>query len=193
MMPVTPATLVKHLRLVQRILAGRRVEDKQGRMGRPGVDLLQHTDDLLELGHQVGLVLQAAGGVDDQDIDVAGPGFHIGVEGKARGIGAGRPGHDGGADAPAPDLELLDGGGPERVAGGEHDGEALAARDGAELADRGRLARTVHSDDQDDEGTVSVLESERAFDGRQDLLDLARKHGPDLLGSDFAVVAAHRR
>ena len=51
----------------------------------------------------------------------------------------------------APDLELLDRGGAERVAGGEHDRSALGAELGGELADGRGLARAVDADDQDHE------------------------------------------
>ena len=43
-----------------------------------------------------------------------------GVEGEARGVGAELRGDDRRAGALAPDLQLLDRGGAERVAGGEH-------------------------------------------------------------------------
>ena len=38
--------------------------------GAAGVDLLHHPHDLLELVHQHRLVLQAAGGVDEQHVDL---------------------------------------------------------------------------------------------------------------------------
>ena len=97
-----------------------------------------------------------------------------GVEGEARGIGAGRPRDDRGADALAPDRQLLDGRGAERVAGREHDRVALARGDGAELADGRGLARAVDADDEDDEGLLGA-EGERHLDGLQDLGDLARR------------------
>ena len=54
------------------------------------------------------------------------------------------------AGALAPALELLDGGGAERVGGADHDllAERLAQVPG-ELADRGRLAGAVDADDED--------------------------------------------
>jgi hypothetical protein len=56
------------------------------------------------------------------------------------------------ADALAPHVELLHGGGAEGVASGEHDLLALALQLGRELADRGRLADAVDADDHHHRG-----------------------------------------
>jgi hypothetical protein len=51
----------------------------------------------------------------------------------------------------APHLQLLDGGGAERIAGGEHDGAAHLPRQvPGELAERRRLAGAVDARDEDD-------------------------------------------
>ena len=63
-----------------------------------------------------------------------------GVEGEARGIGALLARQHRRADPLAPDLELLDGRGPERVAGGDHHLQALGAEFLRQLADGGGLA-----------------------------------------------------
>ena len=58
-------------------------------------------------------------------------------------------GDDRRADAVSPDLQLLDRGGAEGVAGGEEDAVILFLQPVGELADRRRLARAVDADDED--------------------------------------------
>ena len=55
--------------------------------GADAIQLLDDPDDLVEFGHQIGLVLQPAGRVDEQDVGAVGGGLRHGVEGQARGIG----------------------------------------------------------------------------------------------------------
>jgi F420-0:gamma-glutamyl ligase len=50
------------------ILARRRVEHEQHRMGRLRVYLFEDADDLLQLAHQIGLVVQPSGGIDEQNV-----------------------------------------------------------------------------------------------------------------------------
>ncbi len=121
-------------------------------MRRRSIDLLHHADDFFELAHQRRLVLQPAGGVDHQHVDSLGARGLQRLVGEPRGIRAGLAGDDAGARALAPDFELIDRGGPEGVARGEHHALALAKKFSRELADRGGLAGTVDADHQDDEG-----------------------------------------
>src|SRR6185503_5449698 len=109
-----------------------------------------HAPDLGQLVHQVGLRVQAARGVDDDHVGAALAPAGDGVEGHGAGIRALGPLDDVHAGALAPALELLDGGGAERVGGADHDPavERLAQVPG-ELADRRRLARAVDADDED--------------------------------------------
>ena len=67
--PVTPAIVAEHFDLGEGILAGGRVEDEQNVVRRFRVQPAEHAADLGELVHQVRLVLEAAGGVDDQRVD----------------------------------------------------------------------------------------------------------------------------
>jgi hypothetical protein len=60
------------------------------------------------------------GGVDEQHVDALLLRLRQRIEGKARRIGALRAGDDRRAGALAPHFELLDGGGAEGIAGGEH-------------------------------------------------------------------------
>ena len=59
--------------------------------GAPGILRCDDVADLLQLAHQVGLGVQPAGGVDDQDVDAAGQGAVAGVVGDARRVGPGAP------------------------------------------------------------------------------------------------------
>ncbi len=90
-------------------------------------------------------------------------------------------GDDRRADAVAPDLELLDRGGAERVAGGEQDAVVLLLQPMGELADRRRLARAVDADHQDDVRARKAPDFQRLGDRSEDLFDL--------LGEDRAKAA----
>ena len=150
--PVTPAMRREFGRLRQRVLPDGRVEHEQHGVRRARVDLLHHAHDLFELGHQLGLVLQAPGGVDDQHVGAVAPCAAVSAS-NAR-LAASEPcsrGDDRSRRCAAPDLQLLDRGGAERVAGGEHHLAALGAEARRELADGGGLARAVHADHEDDE------------------------------------------
>ncbi len=100
--------------MLQRILTGRGVEHEQHAVWCGGVVLPHHTDDLLQLGHEVRLIVQPARGVDDHD--VGGLSRFERVEGDAGGIGSGFFGHDRNTHPLAPDFQLLDRRRPEGVA-----------------------------------------------------------------------------
>ena len=55
------------------ILPGRRIEHQQHRMGRLLVLLLEDPDDLVKLGHEVRLVLQPPGRVDEENVGCRPP------------------------------------------------------------------------------------------------------------------------
>ena len=141
-------------------------------MRRGGVDLAQHANDLLQLVHQHLLVLQPAGGIDQQHIGAAIARPAQCIEHETGRVGADRPRDHLGAGALAPDLQLVDGGGAEGVAGREHDASALATETSGELADRRGLAGAVDADDQDDVRLHRRVDLERACDGGQHALDL---------------------
>ncbi len=69
--------------------------------------------------------MEAAGGVDDEDVGVAGLGGGAGVVERGGGVAALFGFDDLDVGALGPDFELLDGGGAEGVGGAEEDGAAL--------------------------------------------------------------------
>ena len=139
--------------------------------------------DLAELAHQVILGVQAAGGVDDEHVDLAGLGGVDGVVDDGAGIGALPLADDLDAQPLAPDGELLDGGGAEGVAGGEHHPLALLLSAAGELGDRGRLADAVDAHHQGQHGTA-------AEDARAGHLV---EHVRHLVGEQLAQLGGARR
>jgi hypothetical protein len=149
----------EQLRLADAVLPGRGVDGHQRLVRSVGHLLGDHAPDLGELLHQVVLRVQAAGGVDDHHVGAALASAGDGVEGHGTGV---RPlgaldEIDVGALGPA--LELLDGGGAERVGRADHDllAERVAQVPG-ELADRRRLAGAVDADDEDDRRLVADVD-----------------------------------
>ena len=132
------------------VLADRRVEDEQG--FQAGLGQLADDDplDLLELGHEVRVRVDAARRVDEEDLALLGLERLGGVEDDGRGVGPVGTLDDGDAELLAPERELFLGRGPEGVGGREHDPPAVAFVPGGELSGRGRLAATVDADHQDD-------------------------------------------
>ena len=92
--------------------------------GAPGEPLRDHAPHLGELLHQVLLRVQPAGGVDDHDVAPARLAGADRVERDGRRIGAARRADEVGLRAPGPGLELLGGGGAERVGRADHDARA---------------------------------------------------------------------
>src|SRR6185312_11733623 len=75
--------------LGERVLSDGGVEYEQNGMRRRWVGLLDHTYDFLQFVHQFAAVLQAAGGIDEQYVDVAFFGRTQRVEDQAGGVRAG--------------------------------------------------------------------------------------------------------
>ena len=136
------------------VLTDAGVQGEHDFVGGAGIQL---GDDALHFGqfvHEVALGVQAAGGVDDEHIHMAGAGGFQSVVGDGGRVGAVGLGDDGDGVAFAPDLELLDGGGAEGVARGQQDAVAVALKSMGELADGGGLADAVDADHQNDEGAA---------------------------------------
>src|ERR1700747_2271812 len=168
--PGDAGDVAKDLDLGERILPDRCVEHQQNGMRHCGVDLLHHAHDLLQLVHQHRLVLRAAGGVDEQHVYFLAPRLRERVENEPGGVGTRSARDHQRAAAPTPDVELVDGGRAEGIAGGEHHRAALGAELGGELADGRSLARAVDADDEGDE-RPSCADQERLGHRDEDLLD----------------------
>ena len=98
-----------------RVLAGHRVDDEEDVVG------LRPLADLRQLGHQLLVDVEAAGGVDDEDVATVLTGAVEGPGGDLDRVGVGPLLVDMGAGAAADGDELVDGGGTVDVAGGERD------------------------------------------------------------------------
>ena len=146
-MPVTSTISLKTRAWIEAVLAGGGVEDEE-HLGDRGL-LLDDPLDLAELVHQAGLVLQAAGGVDEDGVDAVVDAVLDRLEGHAGGVAALGAADDLDADALAPGGELVDGRGAERVGRAERDREVLGDEDAGDLADGGGLAGAVDADDED--------------------------------------------
>src|SRR6476659_3900066 len=106
--------LGEDLGLLQAVLPGGGVEDEQHLVDL--ALLLDDALDLAELVHEADLVVQAAGGVDDDDVGLDLPGRLDRVARDRRGVSALLLGADRGYPDPgAPRLELVRRGGPEGV------------------------------------------------------------------------------
>ena len=137
-------------RLVQAVLTGGRVEHEQHVVRGAGDEFGGGAFHFLQLGHQVGFCVQAAGGVDDDHICAAGLRCGERVVNHGRGIGSGFLLDDDDVGAPGPDFQLFDGGGAKGVGGGEDHGGAFFFPAVGELADGGGLAGAVDADDEND-------------------------------------------
>src|SRR5580704_5435996 len=117
--------LAENLDLRQRVLADGGVEHEQHGMRRRRLDLLHHPHHLFQLAHQFGTVLQTAGGVDQQHVDVFLFCRLDRLENQTGGVGAGLARDEQSAAALGPDLELIDGRGAKRIARRQHYRAAL--------------------------------------------------------------------
>ena len=116
--------LLEHLDLLQGILSRGGVQYQQHRVRSRCVLFAQHADDLGQFLHQCGLVVQAARGVDQQDVGALGFRLRQRIERETGGVSV-LPARDHrGSSALAPNLQLLHRRGTKRIARG-HD-RALA-------------------------------------------------------------------
>ena len=106
--------------------------------------------DLLELRHQVDARVQAAGGVDEDDVAAARLARGDRVEHDRGRIGAALRADEIHAGARRPDLQLLDRRGAERVGRADERRQPRVLDHPRQLADRRRLAGAVDADDQHD-------------------------------------------
>ena len=113
--PVTPTASLKRRACCEAVLAGCRVDHEQRLVRRALEAARDHAAHLGELVHQVRLRVQAPGRVDDHDV-AAGADR---VVGDRRRIAAALAADEARARAARPLLELLLGGGAERVGGAD--------------------------------------------------------------------------
>ena len=151
-------------------------------MGRRIVQLLHHPHHLLELLHQVALVLQAASGIGDQHVSPAGAGSLDGVINDGSGVGTGVLGNHRNVVALTPHLQLLDGGSTEGIASGQHHALALGLELLGQLADGGGLADAVHADHQDDVRLLAGVDHQGLLDLGQHLAHILFEQTVERLG-----------
>ena len=113
-----------------------------------------HAAHLRKLVHQVRLCVQAAGGVDDDDVASLPVGRLDRVVRHRRGVCAAVRADERRRRAIGPDLELLLRRSAERVSRSQHDGVTVLTKPLGELADRRRLSRPVDADDEEHARTV---------------------------------------
>ena len=138
---------VELARLLQAVLTGGGVDDEHG-VDRQLRALAHHVDHLRQLAHEVCRGVQATGGVDEHQVGIFGLGALDGVVAHACRIGAALARDHLHVGALRPHLELLDGGGAERVGAAQDDLAASVVRFLGKLAHRGGLARAVDADEQ---------------------------------------------
>ena len=147
-----------------------------------------HAVHLAQLGHEVGLGMEPARGVDQHDVVAAGHRHAQAVGEDGGGIGPFGPPVERALRALRPDLELLRGRGPERVGRAEQHRAALRSPRGGQLADGGGLARPVHPDHEDHPGPGGEgLDPQRQGQGAPDLLAQDRPHGLEPPARDAAA------
>ena len=148
------------------------------------VFLANDADDLGQLFHQVGTVLQAACGVDHQQIGTVFLCACHGIEGKAcriRSLGRGQDRYPG---AFAPNLQLFDSGGAERVARRDHHFFASRLELACQFANRGGLSGTVDAHDQHHLWALGI--DRHGFGHRlHDTGNLLRQQLLDLIGREL--------
>jgi hypothetical protein len=184
--------LLEGLGLPHGVLPGGGVDHQHLPVG--GLGLQPGPDDLVDLAqllHELGLVVQAPGGVGQHQVGSPGPGAGDGVEDHRAGVGPRRLPHDRHLQALAPQGQLVDRRGPEGVAGGQQHLAAAAAVPGGQLGDGRGLAHPVHSQDQEKvERPRDELQGLEAQGGGQQALEGGQEAVPvpaagDLLPQPF--------
>ena len=150
---VDPDGAVKLARLGECVLPGSGVQHEEGLVGGPGQLPAQGALHLLQLLHQVDLGVQAAGGVDDQNIDLARAAAAAAAS-KATAAGS-APCCEPTISAPersGPYLQLRHRGCAEGVAGGQQHRAAFGFVARRQFADGRRLAGAVDPGDENGMG-----------------------------------------
>ena len=170
---------VERGRGVHGVLSGHGVHDQQDLVR------LHRRLDALELVHELLVDVQAAGGIEEDDVVAVVPGVSDGLDRDGDGVDLPHLEH-GQAELGADDLQLRDGRGTVHVAGGEQRALALPAQEAGELGDVRRFARALKADHHPDRRRVVGKGQARvraAHQSRQLLVDDL----DDLLGGGEAV------
>ena len=150
-----------------------------------------HACHLGQLAHQVSLGVEAAGGVDEHRVVTAAARGAQAVGEHRGGIGALRPAMKRGAHAAGPDLELLGGGGAERVGRTQQRRAAFGLPRLRELRDGRRLADAVDADHEHHPGAGGERPNVRpAVHGLPDLFPQHRSHRLRPLRPELAAALA---
>ena len=155
--PVTPHRLREHVRLGDRVLAAGGIETSRSRGARPGIALPPRGRTFCSSCiSRLVCRRPAVSAMTTSKPSVCGA-LHA-VEDHRGGVAA-LLAVTTAPPALGPHVELLDGGGAERVAGGEQHLLAVGGELGGELADGRRLAAAVDADDQKHERLCAAAKS----------------------------------
>ncbi len=105
--------------------AGGGVDDEQGFVGGLWVFAGEDAPDFPQFFHQIVACVEAAGGIADEEVESFASGAVMGLEADGGGIGLVVSFDDGYVEAGGPCFQLFNGGGAERIGGGEQDPVAL--------------------------------------------------------------------
>ena len=140
--------VAKHLHLPVGVLSGRRIKHQHHVVRRRLVKLAQYADNFGQLVHQIGLVVQAPGGIDSEHIAALCLGTRQGVVSETSRIATGLSGNHRHAGTLTPDTELLYRRGAEGIARRQHNLVARCLPPSGQLTDSCGLTGTVNADRQ---------------------------------------------
>src|SRR6266581_5258020 len=139
---------MKFARLTERVAAGGRVNDEKNLVRRGRIVFGQGAFHFLELSHQIAFGVQTAGGVAEQKINLVVDRSLIRIVTKRSWIRAVLTLHHFNAEAIRPNSKLFDGGGPERIGGGEQHGMSMLFQIMRQFRDRSCLAGSIDASDE---------------------------------------------
>lgn len=151
------------------VLSSAGIKDEEHFVGSVGHEFLHDLFDFAQFVHESDFVVEAASGVDDDDIGLFGDGGLEGVVGHGGGVGVHALLDDGDTYAVGPKLKLLDGGGAEGVGSTEHDAFAGLFVLVSEFGNGGCFANAVNPYNKNDVG-------------------MSRKRGIEIFGEVAAVL-----
>ncbi len=141
----------------------------------------------LKLCHQVRLVVQSAGRIDQQHVRADAAGFLHRLVYQARCIAADLAGDHRTSRALAPNAKLLDCRGAKRVTRGKNHRVPLIHKALCQFTDGCRLSGSVDPDHHHHMGFVLGGDHGLDGDGRENIRNIVCEQSPDLFGVDFAV------